>query len=518
MTDPAIELIGQVEVDGSYVLASAPRDQVSLILPSEEHTAFTGRLLRLFHEGVPGGPELLTIDNIYQQLRAQMKAEGLPQPHKRGTDNANLLALARNRAFAAAAAGDPQEGAAQLRKRLAEQTRILGPDYPSRAGQKVSEQVGMDHRRVMLIVRDGERLAWSITAAGVKAIALAEIAQAVAASDPDRAARLIDDATRVVRNYSPPKDRSTRLVPDRDPKRSFREGVLPRIATIVATWNPGEAERIAASIRRSKSSRGRALAAIAHELAASDPDRAERLAESITDQRHKATALAGIAQALAASDPERAARLIDDAEQVVQAAKAAGLISFGRWEADEAVTTIAAVLATSDPDRAEQAVALSIHSQCKARALAGVTQVLATSDPDRAERLAESITDQRHKATALAGIAQALAASDPERAARLVNDAEEVAQSISGKRWQEDQASALSSIAQFLSTSDPDRAERLAESITDQRHKATALAGIAQALAASDPERAERIARSITIPELQVSALTGIARKGLQSG
>ena len=78
--------------------------QVSLILPGEDYTAFTGRLLRLFHDGVPGGPELLTIDDIYQQLRATMKAEGLPQPHKRGTDNANLLAVARNRAFAATAA------------------------------------------------------------------------------------------------------------------------------------------------------------------------------------------------------------------------------------------------------------------------------------------------------------------------------------------------------------------------------------------------------------------------------
>ena len=51
MADPATEVIGQVEVDGSYVLASAHRDQVSLILPGEDHTAFTGRLLRLFHDG-----------------------------------------------------------------------------------------------------------------------------------------------------------------------------------------------------------------------------------------------------------------------------------------------------------------------------------------------------------------------------------------------------------------------------------------------------------------------------------
>lgn len=105
MADPASALIGQVEVDGSYVLVSAHRNAVALILEGEDHTAFTGRMLRLLHHGVPDGPELLTIDNIYQQLRVQMKAEGLPQPHSRGTDNANLLALARNRAYAATQSG-----------------------------------------------------------------------------------------------------------------------------------------------------------------------------------------------------------------------------------------------------------------------------------------------------------------------------------------------------------------------------------------------------------------------------
>jgi hypothetical protein len=145
MADPATELIGQVEVDGSYVLASAHRDEVALILPGEDHTAFTGRLLRLLRAGVPGGPEFLTVDDLYRQLRARMKAEGLPQPQRRGTGTADLLALTRNRAFAATAApvllqrqaaaieqgenGDWAAAAAALREVLAEQARILGPQH-----------------------------------------------------------------------------------------------------------------------------------------------------------------------------------------------------------------------------------------------------------------------------------------------------------------------------------------------------------------------------------------------------
>ena len=99
MADPVTEIVGQMDVDGTYVLASAERDQVALVLPGEDYTAFTGRLLHLLRNGVPGGPELLTIDYLYRQLSIKMKAEGLSQPQKRGTATADSLALAENRAF-----------------------------------------------------------------------------------------------------------------------------------------------------------------------------------------------------------------------------------------------------------------------------------------------------------------------------------------------------------------------------------------------------------------------------------
>ena len=101
MADPVTEMVGQIEVDGTYVLASAGRDQVALILPGEDYTAFTGRFLHMLRNGVPDGPELLTVDYLYRQLVIRMKAEGLSQPQKRGTSTADLLALAGNRAFAA---------------------------------------------------------------------------------------------------------------------------------------------------------------------------------------------------------------------------------------------------------------------------------------------------------------------------------------------------------------------------------------------------------------------------------
>jgi hypothetical protein len=143
MADAVSEVIEQVQVDGTYVLASAQRDQVALVLPGENHTAFTGRLLGLLNDGVPGGPEFLTIDDLYRQLLARMKAEGLPHPQKRGTATADLLALAKNRAYVAADVllqrqsaaikqgedGDWEAAARSLRDILIKQQRILGPEH-----------------------------------------------------------------------------------------------------------------------------------------------------------------------------------------------------------------------------------------------------------------------------------------------------------------------------------------------------------------------------------------------------
>jgi hypothetical protein len=160
MADPESEIIGQTEVDGSYVLTSAQGNQVALIVPGEEHTAFTGRLLTLLRSGMPNGPEYLTVEDLYKELRSRMAREGLSQPQKRDTANAGLLPLARNRAYAAtalpllrervlAAAADGANGdwaaaARQLRAVLDELNRVVGADHPDvlRARQLLAHAIG----------------------------------------------------------------------------------------------------------------------------------------------------------------------------------------------------------------------------------------------------------------------------------------------------------------------------------------------------------------------------------------
>jgi hypothetical protein len=142
---------------------------------------------------------------------------------------------------------------------------------------------------------DAERIAQSIDDDYWKARALAAIAGALAATDPDRAARLITAADRAAQSLG----------------EVSKPRALAAIAGALASTDPARAARLIAAADRAaqsitdEASRARALAAIAEALAATDPDRAERIARSINDKRVKARALANIVGALAATDPDR---------------------------------------------------------------------------------------------------------------------------------------------------------------------------------------------------------------------
>ncbi|QLH25668.1 ABC transporter substrate-binding protein [Streptomyces sp. Rer75] len=108
MSAPGTEaVIDQVEVEGTYLLASVPDTSFALAPPGEPHTAFTGELLRLLRDGAPGGPELLDLDTVYAQVYTALRAKGRPLPQKRDRNTAGGLALARNVAWAPPGFGPP---------------------------------------------------------------------------------------------------------------------------------------------------------------------------------------------------------------------------------------------------------------------------------------------------------------------------------------------------------------------------------------------------------------------------
>lgn len=92
------DIAGQLDTTGCYVLSSSFEEEVSRARPGEIHSAFSRHLISLLRDGVPGGPGLLRIEDIYFHLLKRMKQDGLPEPQSRGVFVESPLALIRNRA------------------------------------------------------------------------------------------------------------------------------------------------------------------------------------------------------------------------------------------------------------------------------------------------------------------------------------------------------------------------------------------------------------------------------------
>lgn len=99
MADAHSVIIGQVQVEGIYVLTSSPATSPSLALEGEQHTTFTGRVLDIVHDGVPEGSEMLSLDDIYKVTLQAMVRRGWPRPQQLGTGLMGQLPLLRNVAW-----------------------------------------------------------------------------------------------------------------------------------------------------------------------------------------------------------------------------------------------------------------------------------------------------------------------------------------------------------------------------------------------------------------------------------
>ena len=417
-SEPGLADIAHVE--GVYTLAATTRNRAAHVSPPGQQdaacTTFTGELRDLIQCGIPGKAPQLTFSDIYPVLRQRLRAKGLPIPSQRGTSAVDMFYFSANAAV-------PMEPAHSV---------AAEPDDADAGSQEDPEPVRPGQSRHTGVVADALRAAQSITGDGAKAQALVTIADAVAATDPGRAARLTDDAERLAQS-----------VPDPAAKAA-------------------------------------ALTAVVRGLATADPDRAERLARAITDPSYRAPALAAVASAVAATDPGRAARLTVGAERLAQPIP----------DPDTKAAALAALadrLAGTDPDRAERLAQAIPSPSLRAPALAAIADAVAAADPDRnarltadAERLAQAIPGASLRAPALAAIAKAMAATNRRRADRLIFDAEHLAQAIPDPVRK---AAALAAVVQGLAASDADRAERLAQVITDPSFRAPALAAAAKALA-----------------------------------
>jgi hypothetical protein len=87
----------EASASGTVVLTSARDDRVSLAPPGESYTAFTGELLKVLNEGIPGDPSHISVQRAYEWIRDSLNSKGRPRPDCTGGDTAASTLIARNR-------------------------------------------------------------------------------------------------------------------------------------------------------------------------------------------------------------------------------------------------------------------------------------------------------------------------------------------------------------------------------------------------------------------------------------
>ncbi|MEU1674867.1 hypothetical protein ABZ752_22975 [Streptomyces roseifaciens] len=93
--------------DGSFLLASATHYAAAFAPEGEEHTLFSGELLRLLREGDAGGPKWFTLSDLYRLLDRRL--QGAPaRPHSDSVGRIGDLVVAPNSRYAPAPGPGPE--------------------------------------------------------------------------------------------------------------------------------------------------------------------------------------------------------------------------------------------------------------------------------------------------------------------------------------------------------------------------------------------------------------------------
>lgn len=101
MSGAGAAIAQEAAAEGTYVIAAAAENKQAIAPPGDRHTAFSGELLDILGNGLPHRGPTLTLDDIFTELLARMRAKGLPLPQKADRNTAGELSFARNRAVAA---------------------------------------------------------------------------------------------------------------------------------------------------------------------------------------------------------------------------------------------------------------------------------------------------------------------------------------------------------------------------------------------------------------------------------
>ncbi|MEV0179113.1 caspase family protein [Streptomyces sp. NPDC050625] len=97
MSDMESVMDREIEPSSAYILTSSARDSVSIAVPGEKHTVFTGELLKTLRGGVPSPDRALTLRAVTTAVVRGLRERRMPRPRHSQAGHGDHLALVRNR-------------------------------------------------------------------------------------------------------------------------------------------------------------------------------------------------------------------------------------------------------------------------------------------------------------------------------------------------------------------------------------------------------------------------------------
>lgn len=104
--------LSKINVSGTYILTSTEANRESRAVPGERYTAFTGELLSILSDGLPGRQTDVLLADLYAPLQAAMARRGFPRPRNAVGDTSGNVVVRRARELTPAPAAPPVAEAA----------------------------------------------------------------------------------------------------------------------------------------------------------------------------------------------------------------------------------------------------------------------------------------------------------------------------------------------------------------------------------------------------------------------
>lgn len=92
-------LAEKARIEKSCLLVAAAANETAQAPPGDTYTAFTGELVSLLTDGLPGGPRLLDVKTVWEVLCDRLTAKGHPRPEVLARNSGDDIPLVRNAAL-----------------------------------------------------------------------------------------------------------------------------------------------------------------------------------------------------------------------------------------------------------------------------------------------------------------------------------------------------------------------------------------------------------------------------------